>query len=552
MTEPLANIASVLETQARLHPQRRAIIAPWGHDDRGRTAWTHLTFRALLDECDRLAHGLEGAGIRRGTRTVLMVTPGLDFAALTFALFKVGAVIVMVDPGMGLRNLGTCLAEAEPEAFIGVTRAHVARIFLGWARRSVKVNVTVGRRLFWGGPTLRQLASGPLRPFACAPTTAEETAAILFTSGSTGVAKGAVYSHGIFLSQLEYLQKLFGFREGDVDMATFPLFALFDPALGVTCVIPDMDASRPATADPARLVDALESHGCSQMFGSPAILELLSRHGKEEGLRFHGLRRVISAGAPARNEVLERMQSLLPEGGEIFTPYGATECLPVSSIGSREILDRTHLASKAGQGNCIGKPIPQLTVKIIRIDDGVVANWDPSLVLPIGEVGEICVRGPIVTQSYWKRPEQTAKAKIPVPGGGPVWHRMGDLGRFDEDGRLWFYGRKAHRVTTAGGTLFTVACEAIFNEHPAVFRTALVGLGDRGSQRPVLCVERNEEGRERSDTRLCEELSAMAGSHEHTREIRDFLFHPAFPVDVRHNAKIRREDLSRWAAGQLA
>src|SRR5439155_1048173 len=198
---------------------------------RGRVAYVHYTFRQLDEASDRLAHALTAAGVRRGTRTVLMVTPGLEFFALTFALFKVGAVLVLIDPGMGIRNLGKCLAEAKPEAFVGIPKAHLARRVLRWSRATIRTTVTTGNRLFGGQYSLRQLvklgeAKGPL---PVADTRGDEKAAILFTSGSTGVAKGVVYTHGIFAAQVEYLKKVYAIEPGEVDLSTFPLFALFAP-----------------------------------------------------------------------------------------------------------------------------------------------------------------------------------------------------------------------------------------------------------------------------------------------------------------------------------
>ena len=180
------------------------------------------------------------------------------------------------------------------------------------------------------------------------------------------------------------------------------------------------------------------------------------------------------------------------------------------------------------------------------------AGVDEADQLPGGATGEIAVHGANVTREYFRRPEATRLAKVPVtPGSADVWHRMGDVGHLDEQGRLWFCGRMAHRVETAAGTLFTIPCEAIFNAHPRVRRSALVGVGARGAQRPVIVVElRRGDDREALD-RLTAELLALGARHAHTAGIRDVLYHRAFPVDVRHNAKIRREDLAVWAAREL-
>ncbi|RCK79040.1 MAG: AMP-dependent synthetase/ligase in alkane synthesis cluster [Candidatus Ozemobacter sibiricus] len=547
------NMAALLREKAVRMPHKHAVVVPAGRDWQGRAAYTHLTFAQLERESDAYARGFEEIGIRRGTRTVLMVTPGLEFFILTFALFKVGAVVVLIDPGIGLKNLGLCLAEAQPEAFVGVTKAHVARVLFRWGADTIKTCVTVGRRLFWGGWKHTDLRRPSEQPFPIAMMPADEMGAIMFTSGSTGISKGAVYTHSILTHQVHYIQELYDFRTEDVDLATFPLFALFDVCLGMTSVIPDMDATRPAQADPVKLIEAIEDNGATVMFGSPALINTLSRYGEKHGRRIPTIRTVISCGAPARNDVLQRLHKMLPEGTEIFTPYGATEALPVSSIGSREILSETMHETARGGGTCVGRPVPHVTVRVIKITDDPIPAWDDSLILPTGEVGEIVVKGPIVTREYYRRPEATALAKIRSADGQEIWHRMGDVGRFDGQGRLWFCGRKAHRVTTPQGPLFTIPCEAIFNAHPRVFRTALVGLGAPGQQTPALCVEL-EPGDDRHDLPgLRRELLALGAQHPHTRAIQVILFYPgSFPVDVRHNAKINRELLATWAQTAVA
>jgi acyl-CoA synthetase (AMP-forming)/AMP-acid ligase II len=544
------NVAAPLPAMARERPQTLAVVQPFGRDRHGRVRYRHYTFRELEAESNALARGLGRVGIGRGVRTVLMVRPGLEFSALTFALFKLGAVVVLIDPGMGTRDLGVCLAEARPEAFIGVPKAQLARALLGWGRGTVRVRITVGPRLGWGGHTLGQVRRlGADGEPVLEAMKAEETAAILFTSGSTGVAKGAVYTHGIFAAQVEMLRRLYGIEPGEIDLATFPLFGLFGPALGMTVVVPEMDATRPAHVDPRKVLDVVHYFGVTNLFGSPALIRRVGRFAAERGLELPSLRRVISAGAPVPWREVHRFAGLLADCVQVHTPYGATEALPVCSIGSDEILRETGPRTAEGAGVCVGRPAPGMTVKVIRISDGPIPAWADDLEVPPGEVGEIAVRGPVVTASYYQRPESTALAKIADPAGG-FWHRMGDLGYLDELGRVWFCGRKSQRVETADGTLFTIPCEGVFNAHPAVYRTALVGVRRGGATVPMLCVERDPEGPPTSPEVLRGELLALGACHAHTRPIQTILFHPGFPVDVRHNAKIFREKLAAWAEGQ--
>lgn len=547
------HIAAHLRAMAGEQPWRAAVVCPHGRDAQGRVSYTHYTFGQLETASNELAHGLRRVGIQRGTRVALMVPPSLDFFALTFALFKAGAVPVLIDPGIGARSLGQGLAQAAPRAFIGIPKAHAARVLLGWARRSISIQVTVGPRAWFGGHTLaqvRELGAGE-SPFPLAEPEPGEMAAILFTSGSTGPSKGVVYTQAFFARQVELIRDLYGIQPGEIDLPTFPLFALFGPALGMTAILPDMDPTRPAQVDPVKIVEAIEAFGVTNMFGSPAVINRVGRYGEAQGLRLPTLRRVISAGAPVPAKVLRRFAALLAPGAQVFTPYGATECLPVSSIGSAEILADTSALTDQGRGVCIGQPVPGLTVKIIKISDDPIPTWDPTLELPAGEIGEIAVQGSHVTASYYDRPDATAAAKIPDSTTGGFYHRMGDVGYRDPRGRLWFCGRKSHRVVTSQGTFHTIPCEAVFNTHPAVFRCALVGVPGFAGLEPVICVELEPKARTTDLTTLRAELAALAAQHPHTEPIKTFLVHPAFPVDIRHNAKIFREKLAAWARHQL-
>jgi acyl-CoA synthetase (AMP-forming)/AMP-acid ligase II len=540
----LVNIAAHLPEMARRQPDTTAIIFP--------RQKRRMSFSELDQLSDRIARGLIDAGICRGVRTVLMVTPSPEFFALTFALFKVGAVPVLIDPGLGIKNLKKCFEEAQPHAFIGIPKAHIARLLFGWGKGSIRTFVTVGRRLFWPGTTLSEIIKGNPQEtqFTPAPTQKEDVAAILFTSGSTGTPKGAVYSHGNFAAQVEALRQVYGIEPGEIDLPTFPLFALFAPALGMTAVIPEMDFTRPGSVNPVKIIRAIQDYGVTTMFGSPALINRVGRYGVKHNVKLPTLRRAISAGAPVPAAVLERFSTMLNPGVEVFTPYGATEALPVCSIGSGEILGTTRQITDAGGGVCVGRPVEGIRLEVIEISDDPIYRWDESLRVPTGKIGEIVVQGEQVTKGYYNRPDADHLSKIADPETGSFFHRMGDLGGRDEDGRVWFCGRKSHRVETANGPLFTIPCEAVFNTHPKVYRTALVGIGTPWELRPVLCVEL-EKGAKADKNALCDELLAIARDHIHTHAIDTILFHPSFPVDIRHNAKIFREKLAVWAAEKL-
>ena len=522
------NVAAYLKQQASARPDQDAIRArPGGAPSR-------ISFADLDRRSDALALGFDRYGIGRGVRTLVMVRAGLELITLTYALFKAGAVPVLIDPGMGLRGFLRCVADTKPTAFVGIPLAQLVRCAFRSPFTTVTRVVAVGPRLFWGGATLRDLESGGGSHFVA--TGEGDPAAILFTSGSTGPAKGALYAHGHFCAQVEVLKTTYGFEPGEVDLAAFPLFSLFDAALGMTSVIPDLDPARPGRCDPAKVVAALVEERCTSAFGSPAIWRRVAPYCAERGLRLEHLKRILIAGASVPASLIERLHRVLPPDADVHTPYGATEALPVATIAGREVVAGAAEASREGRGTCVGRPVGPIDVRIIRISDEPIPNWDPGLELPAGAVGEICVRGALVTLGYAGRDEATRSAKI--KDGESCWHRMGDLGYFDPLGRLWFAGRKAERVRTATGVLFTDLVESRIAAVAGEARCALVGIGDPGRERPVAVIEG------RSDAALAERVEAAF-------PFQAVLFHPRFPVDVRHNAKIHRLELKRWAESRL-
>ena len=540
------NIAEALTRQAADRPDAVALIIPTRRVD-GRWEDRRYTYRQLDDLSDRLAAGLQAEGIEKGTRVAFMVPPSLEFFALFFALFKAGLVPVLIDPGIGMKPLKACLGEARPRVFIGVTRAQVARMLFGWGRGSVGKTITIGPRPFWSGLRYKDLLTGNATDFEPPEVEADDAAAILFTSGSTGIPKGVVYRHRHFTAQVDLMRETFGMSPGEVDLPTFPPFALFDPALGMTTVIPQMDFTRPAKADPDMLVSMIEQYEVTNLFGSPALMNTLSRHVKTNGIQLPTLRRALSAGAPVPPDVVERVLEALSPSADLHTPYGATECLPVATISGRELLDGLSTGNRNGQGICVGRPLDANSVRIIQITDRPIEKLADSARVDRGEIGELCVSGPTVTDRYWQRDAQTRLAKM-VDEDGNVWHRMGDLGWIDEDGRLWYCGRKSERVRTAERTLYTECIEGRVNAIQGVFRSALVGIGDPGNQLPVVVVE-PELGIKPGP--LIASVHDQLEMHAETACIKDVLMRQELPVDIRHNAKIRRPQLADWARRRI-
>ncbi|MDH3941806.1 MAG: AMP-binding protein, partial [Xanthomonadales bacterium] len=311
-TDEFSNVANALSWQAQRQPSAIAIYYPKNSAFR-KDHYESVTYQELNELADCYARGLHAYGITAGTRTALMLTPGLNFFAMFFALFKAGAVPVLIDPGIGMKPLKECLAEAEPKAFIGVTKAHFARKVLGWAKQSCELLVTAGPTLGLGGinlKKLRQMGAESAAEFEH-QVKPEDMAAILFTSGSTGVPKGVVYRHRHFNAQVNMLKNAFNIEPGEVSLPTFPPFALFDPALGMTTIVPDMDPTRPADADPEKLIKAIDRFKVTNIFGSPALLNTLSNYCVDNNIRLESVTRVISAGAAVPISTIRRMQDSL-------------------------------------------------------------------------------------------------------------------------------------------------------------------------------------------------------------------------------------------------
>ncbi|MEX2306511.1 MAG: fatty acid CoA ligase family protein [Pirellulales bacterium] len=567
---PRVNVADRLADMASATPDTIAVACPrrsspaYRSEPRGDSGahYATITFAELDADATRIARGLLDWGVPPGTRLALLVPPGIEFVTLVFALLRAGMVIVLVDPGLGRRNVIRCLQEVKPEGFVAVVVAHAARLFLRHKFPHARWNVTVGRRWFWDGTTFQQLRTrGELlpTPHSRLPTTlTDDPAAIIFTSGSTGPPKGVLYTHGMFDTQVSEIQSCYDIAPGGVDLACFPLFALFNSAMSVTTVLPEMDFSRPASADPRKLLAAANDWQVTQAFASPAVWRVVSEHCAKTGERMPSLRQVFSCGAPVRAHILRQTLACVADGAQMHTPYGATECLPVATIEAAEVLADTAAKTDRGAGVCVGRKFDSVDWRVIRISDEPVMTITDTEELPPGEVGELIVRAPQASPRYITRTQFNAETKItdermderagssPTPAA--AWHRMGDVGYLDDEGRFWYCGRKSQRVKTADGALFTECVEAVFNTHPAVRRSALVGVGDDGRQIPVLIVELRLSISGDIWTR---ELLQLARSHDQTRSIQHFLAHPCLPVDARHNAKINREELAVWAAHRL-
>ena len=542
------NVARRLVEMAGRFPDRVAIAVPREHASDGKRRYETITFRELDEYTDKIAQALIDQGVRPGMRLALMTRHGIDFIALVYAIFKSGAAIVMVDPGMGIQRMLECLAEAEPDGFAAIPPVHAVRCLLRRRFPKAKHNLTVGRRWFWGGLSLEQIKRQPHRGTVLVEVEPDTPTAIIFTSGSTGVPKGVLYTHRIVDTQVSEIVNRLDIQPGITDVAGFPFFGLFDAAMGVTMVIPDMDPTQPAKVKPENIIEATADWDALQSFGSPALWHRVADHCIERGLVIESYKRVVLAGAPISVHLLAKLKRCLPDDAKIYTPYGATESLPVAVIEANEVLNETAALTNIGQGICVGKRFSQIDWRVIKITDEPIARLEDAEILPVGEIGELAVTGPQVTQRYVTRVEANAFAKM-TDSQGRIWHRIGDVGRLDAQERFWFCGRKTHRVETAAGPMYSIPCEAVFNMHPNVYRSALVGVGTPGKQKPVMYIEPKQDCFPETDaakSQMTQELLALGKANPLTERIDTIRYLKAFPVDVRHNAKINRELIAEW------
>jgi len=552
------NIAKYLPEMAEAIPYQKAVVLPQDYDSNGKRKYTFLTFAQLEALCNRFGNAMLECGIKKGTRTLLMVRPSLEFIAITFALFKIGAVPILIDPGMGRKRLLECIKGVEPEAIVAIPLAFFVKQLYSSYFKSVKYNIVVGKTFKYFGENLIEIAKTQSEDLKFADTYKDTMAAILFTSGSTGPAKGVVYEHGMFDAQVKLLKKVYGFCKGEVDLAGLPVFALFDTALGMTCVIPDMDPARPSKVNPVNIIEAIEDNGVTTSFGSPAIWKNVATYCLKHRKKLPSIKRILMAGAPVPLNLILKFKEILVKG-DIYTPYGATESLPVASISGRELLEKNSKLSFAGRGMCVGRVVDSMHLKLIEISDDIISEFRekfaPQEEICGYKIGEFIVKGPSVTKKYYRNRKANLHSKIYE--GEEVWHRIGDVGYIDKDGLIWFCGRKSHRVVTKHGTLYTVPCESIFNLHPCCSRSALVGIPDEfnpGFKEPVIIIEPKLGYFPKNvyeERKFKRELLNLANQFEITKQIKTILFHKSFPVDVRHNAKIFREKLAKFAQRKL-
>ena len=519
------------ERTVALQPDKPAII----YFSTRTGIWERITYRSLFDQTQRFVSGLGACSLTPGAIAVVMTPPSAEFFPFALALLKFGIVPVILDPAVGLRKVSEIIRESKPEIFFGNRLTHTLRILFGWGNNSIKHNLTIDS-LLRASHREAHVSQSILR---------NNTVAVIYTSGSTGLPKGAVYAPANFAAQLELLQNTFRISADEIDLPAFPLYLLMDILFGVTAVVPDISFPVPGKTDPHKTISAIQRFNVTNMFASPIVLKILAGEThRSSNNKLISLKRVITAGAPATIQLQEKFRQLLDDHTDLFGIYGATETLPIAKVESREIFALKEKTAQ-GAGVCLGRPIAGVTVRIIPITDEPIAEWAESLAVESNVVGEITVQSRATTREYFYREESNRLSKIKF--GEEIIHRMGDVGYFDAQGRLWYCGRKSHRVITPEDVMFTEQVENIFNAHPLVKRTALVEVNGR----PILWVEL-ERGVKTSKDGIINELKELAQDHRQASQIAAFLFAGKFPTDARHNSKIIREELKALAERKVS
>ncbi len=559
--EGIFNLAAIVGEVADRDPERVAVIESEKVGGGERT-YRRFTYRQLSADAEALAVRLREIGIGERTRTVFMASPSFEAAVALVALTRVGATLVMIDPSVGYRNVGERLRRVGPEAFVGLPMAHAGRLVFGWGPRVMRRAITVGG-YFPGTYRLGALVEagrkvvGQAEPGGPA-VTGEDTAAILYTTGSTGPAKPTEYLHKTYVAVHRTAHVGWGSsdrEEVQVDLVAFPAFMSVAFSYGGTCVVPPINFARqgPADVDPAAMIEVINACGVRTFFASPALLGRIAEYANRHDVKMPSLIRGIGGGAPLFPPLMQALVNVMGEGAEVCANYGATEALPSTELSSSEVLAANSGLTLPGRGICVGRPFAGVKMRVVPVVDGVMERTSEGDALAFDELGELIVSGPNISPRYFGEPESTAKNKT-YDEDGVVWHRLGDVGVCDVQGRFWVAGRVGHRVRTVDGVLSPMHAETILDTHPAVLRSGLVGVPDLDGKYQVavacieLCVPKNAAEKKELEA----ELLAMLERYPQTRAIKHVLFADRLPVDPRHNAKIERPQLGKWAAAQLS
>ncbi len=537
MFDKIKNISELITYQAKKFPDKTS-IALAKKKMTGGYKYPSYTFTQLDKRINKISNRLSNLGVKPSDKVLFFVKPNLDFSAITFALFRLGATTVFIDPGMKKEYFLEAIEEVKPDVLIGIPRVHIFRHFKARYFANIKLFITTGKFFNLKSHSIYRGLKQADDKFTPFKPSDNSLAAILYTSGGTGKPKGVCYTHNTFIHQTKMLQKEFNLTSNDVDIPGFPLFSFFTLALGMKSCIPDMDAAKPGECDPSFLYRNIIDNQATFAAGSPAIWERLADYCLKHNLTLPSIKRMTMFGAPVTVDLHQKISNILPNG-TTYTPYGATECLPVTNTSGEFILKNTWRNTSNGDGVCVGKPMLGIKLKIIKSNNDIIDSLKHVQVLAPFEIGEIIVTGANVTENYYENERATILAKI--RDGNNIWHRMGDVGYLDEQGLLWFCGRKAHVVSYQSQFFYPIQIEAIYNQHPKVKRSALVAHPKTGV--PTMVIERHDRVTDLNDLFLMD-MRNLSQNNKPTKTIKNFFAVNDFPVDTRHNIKIDRIKLA--------
>ena len=518
------NLASILQEQSLTRPHVPAII----DTSRGRERMT--SFGELQQQVTQVAALLRQAGLRPGDEVLVFQPMSTELYVALIALFRLGLVAMFIDPAAGMEHIEQCCLLIPPKAFIGGPKAH-ALCLLSPALRHIPRKFIIGAHL--PGATAWSSAA-QLKPYQEMYQASPGAPALLtFTSGSTGQPKAALRTHGFLLAQHQVLEQHFGGKAGDVSLTTMPIFVLADLASGVTSLIAAGNLRKPGSIAPGPVIAQIERYQPVRAAASPAFWERVTAYCHRHNRQLPHLRAIYAGGAPVFPRLLDCLQETAPQA-EIVAVYGSTEAEPIAHVARSALRADDMSAMLQGKGLLVGTPVPEIRLRILQ------EQWGKALApygrdssrpytafeaacLPANVPGEIVVNGEHVLPGYVHgHGDEETKFRI----DGALWHRTGDMGYLDAEGRLWLLGRRAARIEDQRGTLYPFAVECAVSSHTAVRRAAAAALHEQR----ILALEFNEH-LPSPDIEAIGQTVAWADFD--VVRVYDHL-----PVDRRHNAKI--------------
>lgn len=544
--DDLFDLASEVRQTAAEFPERTAVMEPY----RAAGGWKFRTwtYRQLSRDADVVAAALQAKGYGAGTRIVFMAPPSYQASVVGIALSQLGVTSFAIDPSVGYLNVAERLRHIKPQAYVGIPLSQLGRVFFGWGPRFLKKSIVLDG-WFPGATTFKELVSfsGSLQQKP--PVSVDAPCHVLYTTGSTGPAKPAMYTQRQFVNVYRTAHYSWRFNEVDgvpVDMAAFPAFMYIVLSAGGTMVVPPINFARvrPATTPARDVCEVIEAAKVTSLFASPAFLERIAQYANAHPAPLRSLRRTVGGGAPLFSPLVRSLLEVIHPEGDACPNYGATEALPSTEISGREALAETAERTAAGEGICVGQPFPNVEVQVVSPIDGKSTQLKDYQALATGVEGELIVCGPNISTAYYNDEKSTLKNKL-YGDDGRVWHRLGDVGHLDEKGRVWVQGRISQCIRLDDELLLPIAIEARFDRHPKVRRSGLASRRNhQGVQEAVVAVELKQRLGAAEKAQLLAELQALTKTDAALARVSEVVILDALPVDPRHNAKIERGKLS--------